>query len=141
MIGGSVLFLGFEGKALTKEETAILKRVRPAGIVPVTRNIGDEKELRQLIADLRAVVPEAILGLDAEGGRVDRLKRIVGPSPAAYSRSRPMGSRINRMSENRIAASVPRRRAAVTAASAANAGVLHSSMNGTRARTSRYSCM
>jgi len=83
VIGGRVLFLGIEGKALTREEAAILKRTRPVGIVLVTRNIGEETELRSLVEALRTIVPRAIFGLDAEGGRVDRLKRIVGPSPAA----------------------------------------------------------
>ena len=83
MKGGSVLFLGIEGKALTRDEAAILRRVRPAGIVLVTRNIGEESELRLLVGELRSIVPWAIFGIDAEGGRVDRLRRIVGSSPAA----------------------------------------------------------
>jgi beta-N-acetylhexosaminidase len=81
--GGSVLFLGIEGRALTGDESRLLRRVKPAGIVLVTRNIAEEGELRQLIADLRAAVPQAILCLDAEGGRVDRLRSVVAPAPAA----------------------------------------------------------
>jgi beta-N-acetylhexosaminidase len=91
------------GRALTRKEAATLRRVRPAGIVLVTRNIGDEAELRSLVAELRAIVPEGIFGLDGEGGRVDRLKRIVGPSPAASelalqpsSASRRAGRRIGK---------------------------------------------
>ena len=83
MKGGGVLFLGVEGTALTSSEGRILKRVQPAGIVLVTRNIEGESQLRALVADLRAVVPEAILCLDAEGGRVDRLRTVVAPAPAA----------------------------------------------------------
>jgi beta-N-acetylhexosaminidase len=81
--GGSVLFLGIEGTTLTAAETRILRRVHPAGIVLVTRNIADEGQLLQLVADLRAVAPNAIFCLDAEGGRVDRLRSVVAPAPAA----------------------------------------------------------
>lgn len=96
MKGGSVLFLGIEGRALTREEAATLKRVRPAGIVLVTRNIGEAKELRELVARLRGALPEGLFCLDAEGGRVDRLKGIVGPSPAAseLARQRPAAARL-----------------------------------------------
>lgn len=83
MKGGAVLFLGVEGKALTKVEERILRRVKPAGIVLVTRNIGGERELKELLATLRRALPEALFCLDAEGGRVDRLKGIVGSSPSA----------------------------------------------------------
>ena len=85
MNGGSVLFLGVEGLALAATERRILRRVQPAGIVLVTRNIGREAELRELVGELRAAVPRAILCLDAEGGRVDRLRSVVAPAPAAAS--------------------------------------------------------
>ncbi len=83
MIGGKVLFLGIEGKAIQRGEARILSRVQPAGIVLVTRNIESEPQLRELIADLRATTPEALFCLDAEGGRVDRLRVAVAPAPAA----------------------------------------------------------
>jgi beta-N-acetylhexosaminidase len=81
--GGAVLFLGIEGKALAAREASILRRVRPAGIVLVSRNVGTADELTALTAELGDLLPKAILCLDAEGGKVDRLKGIVGPSPAA----------------------------------------------------------
>ncbi len=52
-----------------------------------------------------------------------------------------MGSRIRRMSAKMIAASTPKRSAAVTVTSAAREGVLHNSRKVVRARTSRYSLM
>jgi beta-N-acetylhexosaminidase len=81
--GGRVLFLGFEGPRLTREERAILRRVRPAGLTLVPRNIEDGEQLTALVAELRRLCPGAILALDAEGGRVDRLRGIVAPAPAA----------------------------------------------------------
>ena len=83
MIGGRALVLGFEGTALTAEERRIVRRVQPAGFTLVPRNIADEAQLDALIAELRSLQPGAILALDGEGGRVDRLKGIVGPAPAA----------------------------------------------------------
>ena len=83
MKGGGVLFLGIEGQVLSGDEARILRRVQPAGIVLVTRNIESEEQLRSLIANLRAAAPQAIFCLDAEGGRVDRLRTVVAPAPAA----------------------------------------------------------
>ncbi len=83
MKGAEVLFVGFEGTRPTPEERSILRRLQPAGITLVPRNIEDEPGLRALLAELRLLCPAAIFGLDAEGGRVDRLRNLVGPAPAA----------------------------------------------------------
>lgn len=83
MRGGAVLFVGIAGTSLTGEEGRLLRKVKPGGIVLVTRNIEDELQLRRLVADLRAAAPAAIFCLDAEGGKVDRLRKVVAPAPAA----------------------------------------------------------
>lgn len=83
MSGGEVLFLGVEGTRLSSGEARILARVRPAGVVLVQRNIDEEAGLRELVAELRAARPGLLLALDAEGGRVDRLRGLVGPAPGA----------------------------------------------------------
>lgn len=88
MKGGAVLFLGFEGTALTAFERGVLRRVEPAGVTLVPRNIENASQLLALVAELRRLSPQAILALDAEGGRVDRLRRIVAPAPAAESLGR-----------------------------------------------------
>jgi beta-N-acetylhexosaminidase len=88
VIGGRVLVLGFEGTRLAREEKRILRRVRPAGLTLVPRNIEDAEQLAALIAEIRAICPETILALDGEGGRVDRLRAIVGPAPAAEQLAR-----------------------------------------------------
>src|SRR6185436_9709717 len=81
--GGRALVLGFEGTALTAEDRRIIARVEPAGFTLVPRNIVDERQLDELVGALRNLCPTAILALDGEGGRVDRLRSIVGPAPAA----------------------------------------------------------
>jgi beta-N-acetylhexosaminidase len=83
--GGRVLFLGFEATRLTAEERRILKRVRPAGLTLVPRNIDSGEQLVELMDDLRQLCPDAVFALDAEGGRVDRLRHVVAPAPAAAS--------------------------------------------------------
>lgn len=83
MKGGGVLFLGFEGTVLTAAERGVLRRVEPAGVTLVPRNIESAPQLLALVGELRRLCPRAILALDAEGGRVDRLRRIVAPAPAA----------------------------------------------------------
>ena len=82
MKGGELLVVGVEGVRLTTAERRILTRLQPFGVVLVQRNVGDEATLRALVAEIRAVCREAILPLDAEGGRVDRLRTLVGPAPA-----------------------------------------------------------
>ena len=52
---------------------------------------------------------------------------MTGPSPLANSRSSPRGSRMRRISAKRMAASTPRRSAAVTVTSVARSGRLHRS--------------
>lgn len=88
MKGGRVLFVGCEGSQLTAGERKLLARVRPFGIVLFRRNIASATALRALLADLRRAAPGALLGVDAEGGRVDRLSELVGPAPAAADLAR-----------------------------------------------------
>ncbi len=88
MIGGSVLFLGFEGVRLSAEERRILARVEPAGLVLFARNVGTAGQLAELLRELRDLLPGAIVAVDAEGGRVDRLRGVVGPAPSAADLAR-----------------------------------------------------
>jgi len=88
MIGGSVLFLGFEGIRLTPAERRLLARVEPAGLVLFARNVGEAEDLQELVRDLRGLLPRAILAVDSEGGRVDRLRAVVAPAPAAAELAR-----------------------------------------------------
>jgi len=81
--GGKVLFLGVESTKLARHERSILLRVRPAGVTLLPRNIADEEQVLALVLELRTHVPELILAVDAEGGRVDRLRQVVAPAPAA----------------------------------------------------------
>lgn len=83
MKGGGPLFVGVEGARLAPAERRLLARVRPAGVVLFGRNVEDADSLAALVAELRAAAPGLILATDAEGGRVDRLRAVVGAAPAA----------------------------------------------------------
>lgn len=88
MKGGELLVVGVEGVRLAPAERRVLTRLQPFGVLLVQRNVADEATLRALVAEIRAACPEAILPLDAEGGRVDRLRAIAGSAPAAADLAR-----------------------------------------------------
>lgn len=77
------VFVGIPGPELDKASAEILAAHQPGGLILFKRNIVDEEQLNDLVTALRRILPEAVLTIDAEGGRVDRLKDVVGPAPAA----------------------------------------------------------
>jgi beta-N-acetylhexosaminidase len=77
------VFVGLPGPELDKTSAGILAAHRPGGVILFKRNIVDEEQLNGLMTALRRVLPEAVVAIDAEGGRVDRLKDVVAPAPAA----------------------------------------------------------
>lgn len=67
--------LGLSGLRLLAEEAALLRSYPPAGIILFARNIADRVQLAGLIGALRDVLlPEAVIMVDQEGGRVARLR-------------------------------------------------------------------
>jgi beta-N-acetylhexosaminidase len=77
------VFVGIPGLELDAESAALLTAFKPGGVVLFKRNIKDEEQLNELVTALRRLLPEGVLAIDAEGGRVDRLKDVVGPAPSA----------------------------------------------------------
>jgi beta-N-acetylhexosaminidase len=77
------VFVGIPGPELDSETTGMLAAHQPGGVVLFKRNIQDEEQLNELVTALRRLLPQAVLAIDAEGGRVDRLKDVVGPAPGA----------------------------------------------------------
>jgi beta-N-acetylhexosaminidase len=80
---GGVLVVGLPGPVLDRPEAAFLTRLRPAGVIFFGRNFVDVEQSFELVAAVRAATPESLFFVDAEGGRVDRLRKLVGPAPAA----------------------------------------------------------
>jgi len=83
---GKITLVGLEGVEIGAEESALLERVQPAGVILFARNIDSPEQVRRLCDRLRAILrPEPILGIDQEGGTVERLRRILGPLPPALA--------------------------------------------------------
>ena len=83
---GDNFVIGFEGTAMTPAVEALLKRVQPAGVILFQRNIVDAVQTWELLrACQRCVAKPLFTCVDMEGGRVDRLHELFGPSPSAAS--------------------------------------------------------
>jgi len=67
--------LGCEGPRLSREEAAFFRDSDPFGFILFSRNVETPDQLRRLTDDLRAAVGrEAMITVDQEGGRVQRLR-------------------------------------------------------------------
>jgi len=81
---GRVLFIGLPGTHLTKRTRALLNEVQPGGVVLFARNVESAEQVALLNAQIRDAVDHPILiGVDQEGGLVDRLRKISEPMPSA----------------------------------------------------------
>ncbi|MBZ0113547.1 MAG: beta-N-acetylhexosaminidase [Thermoanaerobaculia bacterium] len=80
---GGLLIVGTSGPVLKSEEAEILRRLQPGGVILFGRNVESEGQLLQLTAAIRSAAPVTLICVDAEGGRVDRLRAVVGSAPAA----------------------------------------------------------
>lgn len=90
-----LFWIGVPGPDLDWESQRVLRTTPPGGVVLFGRNVtGELRRLQQLVRDLRRAVPELVIAVDAEGGRVDRLHPLFGraPSAAALSRKPPSWS-------------------------------------------------
>jgi len=81
---GQLFFIGISGPELDAATEKFLNEIRPGGICLFARNIKSAQQTRELLDGLRRILPfKPFLSVDQEGGRVDRLRRVVGPMPAA----------------------------------------------------------
>src|ERR1700704_2068866 len=81
---GQLFYIGLPGPELDKEARALLKEITPGGFIVFGRNVADPDQLRRLLDGVRELPPVApLLGVDQEGGLVDRLRKIFTPMPAA----------------------------------------------------------
>src|ERR671921_376446 len=81
---GQLLFIGLPGPELDAEARALLEEVRPGGVIIFGRNVASPAQLRGLLDGVRELLPGSpLLGIDQEGGLVDRLRKICTPMPAA----------------------------------------------------------
>lgn len=75
MTAFGAVILDSEGLRLTPQEKAFFRAVRPFGFILFARNIESPDQVRALCAELRdAAGHEALITIDQEGGRVQRLR-------------------------------------------------------------------
>jgi len=72
--------VGIRGIAPSESERALFARLPPAGVILFRRNLDGPETLAALVAELRALLPEALLFVDQEGGRVQRLGPPLAPA-------------------------------------------------------------
>lgn len=81
---GQFLFIGLPGTELDEETRDLVSEVQPGGVIIFGRNVAGPEQLRSLLDGVRELVATPLLiGIDQEGGLVDRLRRIITPMPAA----------------------------------------------------------
>ena len=84
MLLGLHFFIGIPGSHLDLQTQKLLQEIQPGGIILFGRNIRSGKQLADLTQRLRQLLGQDLLiCLDHEGGRVNRLKDIVGVVPSA----------------------------------------------------------
>jgi len=93
-----VLGIGLTGKTLTDLERTLLRERPPYAVVLFGRNVEHAEQLRELVAEVKAIAPRPpLFMIDEEGGRVDRLRTILPGLPSAQAFSE--GERPAEMSE------------------------------------------
>lgn len=85
---GSLLIVGLEGPELSLLESAWLRALQPAGIILFKRNLASPPQVHALMQAIAkalrsAAHPAFFRCVDLEGGTVDRLRDLIGPTPAA----------------------------------------------------------
>src|SRR6516162_3205040 len=86
MTARAVIF-GFAGPTLSADERAFFRDADPWAFIIFRRNVEDRSQLKRLTAELReAVGRNALVFVDQEGGRVQRLAPPQWPSRPAAAR-------------------------------------------------------
>jgi beta-N-acetylhexosaminidase len=81
---GQFFYIGLQGTELDADTRALIEEVQPGGIIIFGRNVAGPEQLRKLLDDIRELLPtKPLVGVDQEGGLVDRLRKIFTPMPAA----------------------------------------------------------
>lgn len=81
---GQLFVIGIAGATLDDATRQLLDEIKPGGVCLFARNIKSLVQTRELldsIQNVSKIVP--VLSVDEEGGLVDRLKRVMTPTPAA----------------------------------------------------------
>jgi beta-N-acetylhexosaminidase len=81
---GQLLIVGFDGTEMTPRIASLLTRLQPAGVILFARNIKTAEQTWRLLRDCqKCVLTPLFTCVDLEGGRVDRFREVLGPTPSA----------------------------------------------------------
>lgn len=81
---GQFFFIGLPGTEIDDDTRALITEVQPGGVIIFGRNVAGPEQLRSLLDGVRELVHvPPLLGVDQEGGLVDRLRKIFTPMPSA----------------------------------------------------------
>lgn len=69
-----ILMVGFEGTEVSSELEEDLRQDRWAGVILFSRNLKDPDQAARLCRRIRSLNPRTLIGIDQEGGRVQRLR-------------------------------------------------------------------
>ena len=81
---GQLLIMGFAASEATAHLRELIRRLQPGGVVLFARNIKEPRQTWEVLRECRRQVGTPLfLGVDMEGGTVDRFRNLLGPAPAA----------------------------------------------------------
>ncbi len=81
---GQTLIMGFSGAQMSSSLRGLLREIQPGGVILFARNIQTPQQTWELLDDCAAQVSTPLLAcVDMEGGKVDRLRNALAPSPSA----------------------------------------------------------
>ena len=81
---GQFFYIGLTGTEIDAEARALIEEIQPGGVIIFGRNVAGPQQLRDLLDGVRELLPtNPLLGVDQEGGLVDRLRKIFTPMPSA----------------------------------------------------------
>ena len=93
----SLFMTGISGESLLPEEKAFLIKEKPAGVILFKRNIKSFSQMFDLCKEIKSL--DLLIGIDMEGGSVDRLIHLEGalPWPSAERMSRLKPDKIKKL--------------------------------------------
>jgi beta-N-acetylhexosaminidase len=80
---GQLFIIGFDGTEMSPRLASLLTKIQPAGVILFARNITGAEQTRSLLAECQKRVATPLFTcVDLEGGKVDRFRNVLGPTPA-----------------------------------------------------------
>ncbi|MFN3413618.1 MAG: glycoside hydrolase family 3 N-terminal domain-containing protein [Thermoanaerobaculum sp.] len=88
MSGHPWLVCGVAGLKLSPEERGLLQALQPGGVILFARNLQTPTQAQELVASVRELPGNPYVAVDLEGGRVNRVRALVGELPTPQELSR-----------------------------------------------------